>query len=262
MLDCHNIDVEAILRRYDIEQESNVLPENIIVRMLPTDMLLKDIARSVTNLRFREVSPAVMRALQMNMDPIDIINNALTRGMEIVSHLYSKRLYHLPEVMMAARVMEIGISLAEKRITGERTTKGRVVMHVAEGDPHDIGKNIAAVMLRSCGYDVIDMGKDVPAKEVVECVKRNGPIMVSGTALMTTTMSAFPRISELLAREGIDIPFMVAGGAVNRDFAESFPMGIYSRKAPDTPPIADRIREGCDWKTIRSEWDVITGGSA
>ncbi|MBR5999269.1 MAG: methanol--corrinoid methyltransferase, partial [Candidatus Methanomethylophilaceae archaeon] len=79
-----------ILKRYDIELENLELPENIIVKMLPSDMLLKDVARSVTNLRFKEVTPAVMRALQMRKDPIDIIDGGLTRGMEIVSTLYLK----------------------------------------------------------------------------------------------------------------------------------------------------------------------------
>ena len=248
-----------VLRRYDIERENLELPENIIVRMLPSNPLLKDVTRSVTNIRFRDVTPAVMRALQMRISPLQIINDGLTKGMEIVSTLYSRRLYHLPEVMMAARIMEIGISLAEKQIPGGRTNKGKVVMHAAEGDPHDIGKNIAAVMLRSSGYKVIDLGKDVSVNEVVRVVSKEKPMMVSGTALMTTTMAAFPRAAEQLVDCGLNIPYMVAGGAVNREFAESFPTGIYSAKAPNTPPIADRILEGLGWEGIRSEWDDITG---
>ena len=133
-------------------------------------------------------------------------------------------------------------------------------MHAAEGDPHDIGKNIAAVMLRSSGYTVIDMGKDVAVVDVVAKVEEVKPLMVTGTALMTTTMTAFPRAAEKLVADGVDIPFMAAGGAVNRDFAESFPLGIYSEKAPQTPPIADKVLAGYDWKRVRDEWDQIVGG--
>jgi methanol corrinoid protein len=132
-------------------------------------------------------------------------------------------------------------------------------MHAAEGDPHDIGKNIAAVMLRSSGYSVIDMGKDVAVTDVVAKVEEVKPMLVTGTALMTTTMTAFPRAAEILVKDGYKMPFMAAGGAVNRDFAESFELGIYSEKAPQTPPIADKIVEGYDWKRIREEWDEITG---
>ena len=260
MLDWRGIDSEMILKRYDIELENLELPENIIIKMLPSDMLLRDVARSVTNLRFKEVTPAVMRALQMRKDPLEIIDGGLTRGMEIVSTLYLRNIYHLPEVMMAARIMEIGISLAEKQIHGDRGTKGLVIMHSAEGDPHDIGKNIAGVMLRANGYDVMDLGKDVSVDEVVRVVSDRRPLMVSGTALMTTTMRAFPRAAEILREKGILIPYMVAGGAVNRDFAESFPTGIYSDRAPNTPPIAERIRLGDSIETIRKNWDSITEG--
>jgi methanol corrinoid protein len=157
--------------------------------------------------------------------------------------------------------MEVGISIAEKQIPGGRTTKGKVVMHAAEGDPHDIGKNIAAVMMRSSGFTVIDLGKDVAVEDLVACVEKEKPFLVTGTALMTTTMSAFPRAAAQLKDKGIEIPFMAAGGAVNRDFAESFEMGIYSEKAPQTPPIADKILAGYDWKKIREEWDNIVGGN-
>ena len=77
---------------------------------------------------------------------------------------------------------------------------------------------------------------------------------------MTTTMTAFPSGAKKLQEAGINIPYMAAGGAVNRDFAESFDLGIYSEKAPQTPPIADKILAGYDWKKIREEWDSIVGG--
>ena len=133
-------------------------------------------------------------------------------------------------------------------------------MHAAEGDPHDIGKNIAAVMMRSAGYTVVDLGKDVPVTEVVEAVEKEKPFLVTGTALMTTTMSAMKDGAKILVEKGINIPYMAAGGAVNRDFAESFELGIYSEKAPMTPLIAEKILEGYDYKKIREEWDTIVGG--
>ena len=259
MLDHRNVDYQMFLRRYDVELENLELPENIITKMLPTNPLLRDVARAVTNIRFKEVTPAVIRAMQMKVPPLQIINEGLTCGMEIVSTLYSKRIYHLPEIMMASKIMEIGISLAEKEIPGGRGNKGTVVMHAAEGDPHDIGKNIAAVMLRSNGYRVVDLGKDVPVNDVVRTVLELRPLMVSGTALMTTTMPAFPRAAGELSRFGLEVPYMVAGGAVNRDFAESFPTGIYSARAPNTPPIVDRLHCGDSWKDIRRDWDSITG---
>ncbi len=258
MLDTNGIDFESIYKRYDVDLEGNEASETIIASLLPKNILLKAVSESVIYMRFRDVGPAVMRALQLKVPPMTIINEGLVNGMEIVSKLYSKHIYYLPEVMMSAKVMEMGITIAEKQIQGERETKGKIVMHSAEGDPHDIGKNIAAVMLKAAGFDVIDLGKDVPVDVVVKEVERTNPIMVTGTALMSPAISVFPKTAEIIKEKGFEIPYMVAGGAVNRDFAESFDMGIYSMKAPQTPPIAEYVRNGMNWKEIRENWDDIT----
>ncbi|MGN1044546.1 MAG: cobalamin-dependent protein [Candidatus Methanomethylophilaceae archaeon] len=254
------INYGMILRRYDAEAENNDSPEAIAAKMLPADADLKSVASAVLYMKFKEVGPAVTAALK-NKEPLDIINNGLVAGMEIVSLLYAQHVYYLPEIMMAAKVMEVGIAIAEKQVPGGRATKGTMVMHAAEGDPHDIGKNIAAVMMRAAGYTVVDLGKDVPVDDVVESVKTEKPFMVSGTALMTTTMTAMKDGAARLQAEGINIPYMAAGGAVNRDFAESFDLGIYSAKAPMTPLIAEKVLAGYDWKKIREEWDAIVGGA-
>jgi methanol corrinoid protein len=255
-----SIDYKFILRRYDAEAENNDTPEAIAAKMLPADAALKEVASAVLYMKFKEVGPAVTAALKVH-EPLDIINKGLVAGMEIVSLLYAQHVYYLPEIMMAAKVMEVGIAIAEKQVPGGRATKGKMVMHAAEGDPHDIGKNIAAVMMRAAGYTVVDLGKDVPVDEVVAAVREEKPFMVSGTALMTTTMTAMKDGAAILASEGINIPYMAAGGAVNRDFAESFDLGIYSAKAPMTPLIAEKVLAGYDYKKIREEWDEIVGGA-
>ena len=258
MIAYKGVDFAKILRRYDVEAQNEDTPESIAKKMLPADPVLKKVAETVLYMKLKEVGPTTAEALKTHK-PLDIINNGLVVGMECVAKLYAAHIYYLPEIMMAAKTMEIGIALAEKQIAGGRQTKGLVVMHAAEGDPHDIGKNIAAVMLRSSGYSVIDMGKDVAVTDVVAKVEEVKPMLVTGTALMTTTMTAFPRAAEILVKDGYKMPFMAAGGAVNRDFAESFELGIYSEKAPQTPPIADKIVEGYDWKRRREDWDEITG---
>ena len=258
MIDYKGVDFSKILKRYDVEAQNETTPEAVAKKMLPSDPVLKSVAECVLYMKFKDVGPATAEALKPHK-PLDIINNGLVVGMECVAKLYAEHIYYLPEIMMAAKTMEIGIALAEKQIPGGRETKATIVMHAAEGDPHDIGKNIAAVMLRSSGYTVIDMGKDVAVTDVVAKVEEVKPLMVTGTALMTTTMTAFPRAAEILVKDGVNIPFMAAGGAVNRDFAESFDLGIYSEKAPQTPPIADKVLAGYDWKRVRDEWDNIVG---
>ena len=258
MIDYKGVDFAKILRRYDVEAQNEDSPETIAKKMLPSDPVLKAVAETVLYMKFKDVGPATAKALETHK-ALDIINNGLVVGMECVAKLYAEHIYYLPEIMMAAKTMEIGIALAEKQIPGGRETKGTVVMHAAEGDPHDIGKNIAAVMMRSSGYDVIDMGRDVPVVDAVaKCVEVK-PLFISGTALMTTTMTAFPAVAQGLIDNGLNIPMMGCGGAVNRDYANSYDLGIYSEKAPQTPILAQKMLEGYDWKQIREEWDNIVG---
>ena len=260
MLSSKGADFSKVLKRYDIDLQVEATPEEMAKKMLPTDPVFNKVAEEVMFMRFKTVGPVVAEAIK-ERDPLDVINNGLVAGMEVVAKLYAEHVYYLPEIMMAAKTMEIGIAIAEKQVPGGRESKGTVVMHAAEGDPHDIGKNIAAVMMRSSGYDVIDMGRDVPVVDAVaKCVEVK-PLFISGTALMTTTMTAMKDGAAILEKEGINIPYMAAGGAVNRDFAESFNLGIYSAKAPMTPLIAEKVLAGYDWKKVREEWDSIVGGA-
>ena len=252
-------DFSLVLKRYDIEQQVIATPEEMAKKMLPTDETFRKVAEEVLYMRFKTVGPVVAEAMK-SKNPLDVINKGLVAGMEVVAKLYAEHVYYLPEIMMAAKTMEIGIALAEKQVPGGRDSKGVVIMHATEGDPHDIGKNIAAVMMRSSGYEVIDMGRDVPIVDVVAKTVEVKPMLVTGTALMTTTMTAFPAEAKLFKEKGLNIPLMGCGGAVNRDYANSYDLGIYSEKAPQTPKIADKIRQGYDWKRIREEWDSIVGG--
>ena len=260
MLSKKGVDFTFILKRYDIEAENQNTPESVAKKLLPKDEVFRACAEDVLHMRFKDIGKTVTEALKTKK-PLDIINEGLVAGMEVVSKLYAENIYYLPEIMLAAKTMEIGIAVAEKQLAGGRQTKGLAVMHVAEGDPHDIGKNIAVTMMKAAGYTVIDMGRDVPVDDVVAMVEKEKPFLVTGTALMTTTMSAFQRIADKMVAKGIKIPFMSAGGAVNREFSEGFDLGIYSEKAPQTPPIADKIVAGYDWKKVRAEWDNIVGGA-
>ena len=259
MLSCEGADFSKILKRYDVDMQVEITPEQMAEKLLPTDPVFHKVAEEVMYMRFKTVGPTVMQALK-ERNPLDIINNGLVAGMEVVAKLYAEHVYYLPEIMMAAKTMEIGIALAEKQVPGGLQPKATVIMHAAEGYPHDIGKNIAAVMMRASGYNVIDMGRDVPIVDAVAKVEEVNPLFISGTALMTTTMTAFPAEAKILKEKGYNTPIMGCGGAVNRDFANSYDLGIYSEKAPQTPLIAQKLLDGYDWKAVREHWDDIVNG--
>lgn len=257
MLDLKSVNFDRILRRYDIQMESKESPEDLAARMVPKDPTLKKVAEDVVFMRYKTINDNVTAALK-EYSPEDVIEQGLIKGMDVVGELYGRGIYYLPHVMVAADAMDKGVKLCESKMKGVRETRGKVVMHVAEGDPHDIGKNIAAVLLKSNGYTVVDMGRDVAITDVVKTVEQEKPQIVTGTALMTTTMSAFPKIAEKLQVKGINIPFICAGGAVNRAYVESYPLGVFAAKAIQGPVLANKIIDGYDWRKLREHWDKLT----
>ncbi|MCQ2079599.1 MAG: cobalamin-dependent protein [archaeon] len=260
MLSTNGVNWENILIRYDVKTQIVETPEQAAAKMLPTDPLMKAVAEAVLFKKVKEVAPAMAAAMKQ-YEPAVVINDGLVAGIDAVGKLYADHVYYLPDMMVAAKVMEMGIKIAEKAMGGARETKADVIMHAAEGDPHDIGKNIAAAMMKAAGYNVIDMGRDVRIVDAVAKVEEVKPLFISGTALMTTTMSAFPAEAKLFQEKGLNIPLMGCGGAVNREYATSYPLGIYSAKAPQTALIAAKLLEGYDYKRINDEWDSIVGGA-
>jgi methanol corrinoid protein len=261
MLDFDNVNADKILTRYDIKMESAEKPDAIAARILPKDASLKQVANDVWMLKGKTIEDSVKAALK-DHSPEEVIEGGLLKGMDVTSELYGRGIYYLPHVMVASDAMNKGMKVAEASMKGARHTKGTIVMHAAEGDPHDIGKNIAAVLLKSNGFGVVDLGRDILVADVVSAVEKNKPMMVTGTALMTTTMTAFPKIAERLEEMGIEIPFICAGGAVNREFVESYNMGVYAEKAAQGPGLATKAAEGWDWKKLRDKWDDIMHGKA
>jgi len=259
VIDLTGIDFEVIFKRYDILVEAKDKPEDIAAKILPKDPLLKKVAEDVVMMRYKDIEADTKAALT-KFSPEEIVDKGLLKGMEVVSELYGRGIYYLPQVMVAADAFDIGLKFAERTMKGQFLGKGKVVMHVAEGDPHDIGKNIAVVLFRSSGFGVVDMGRDVPVGDVVKTVTKTDADVLTGTALMTATMSAFPKIAQRLVEKGIEIPFICAGGAVNRSYIESFPLGIYAEKAAQGLIMANKAIDGWDWKKIRQNWDDIKNG--
>ncbi|OKY78397.1 MAG: Methanogenic corrinoid protein MtaC [Candidatus Methanohalarchaeum thermophilum] len=260
MLDIGIIEYENVFSRYDVKAESAVSPEELFEELAPEEEPWKSMAEDVVFLNPDGVESKVKEALE-DYDPQEVINNGLIGGMDVVSELYGRGIYFLPQLVIAGDAMSNGITLCEEKLAEsgeERETPGKVVMHVAEGDPHDIGKDIAAAMLKAAGYEVIDMGRDVAVEDVVDMVKEESPDLLTGTALMTTTQTAFPRVAKRLAEEGIELPFIGAGGAVNSAYVHSFDCGIYADDAADGPAIADAItQKGMTWQDLREEYDDI-----
>jgi methanol corrinoid protein len=133
--------------------------------------------------------------------------------------------------------------------------KATVVTHTAEGDIHDIGQVIVNALLNANGFEVVNLGADVPVDKVVEACRVHNPVMVTGTALMTTTMTAFPKIAAQLKRLGLNIPFVCGGGAVSEEYVTGFELGIWGKEANQAPGMAEDALSGDDWQAMRGKWN-------
>jgi methanol corrinoid protein len=165
--------------------------------------------------------------------------------------------YYLPQVILSSDALMIGLNMAEEAMGASAPNKGTVVMHCAHGDIHDIGKNVAAALIRSNGYKVFDLGSDVPEEKVVQAAKDNKAHLVTGTALMTTTMSAFARVADLLTKAGLDIPVIASGGAVSEEWVTSWDRGVYATVAKQGPEMAADAASGMSWQDMRAKWNLV-----
>lgn len=241
-----NIDSTGIVTRYDLAVQKEDEAEGVNI----TDVELAAVAQAVIDGDIVAVKEKVAKTLA-SKTPLQIVNNGLVPGMTQVGKLWDEGYYFLPQVMLAADTLEVGVEICEEKMGKKTEKKGRIVVHVSEGDIHTIGKNIVKALFKAHGYEVIDLGIDVSPARVVEAVKEYKPDLLVGGALMTTTMSAFPKTAKLLEEEGIEIPFACGGGAVNQEFCETFKYGIYGGKASNAPALAKAASEGKSWQEIR-----------
>ncbi|WP_197078850.1 MULTISPECIES: methanol--corrinoid protein MtaC [Methanosarcina] len=241
-----DIDPSGILVRYNVKMEKEMTPEEAAEELYPKDSMIYPIAKAIFEGEEDDVVEGLEKAISSGKDPISLINDALMVGMGVVSRLYDEGVIFLPNVMMSADAMLEGIEYVKQKAGKSPETKGKIVCHVAEGDVHDIGKNIVAALLRAAGYDVVDLGRDVPVDEVIAAVEKEKPLMLTGTALMTTTMYAFKEVNDKLLEKGYRIPFACGGGAVNQDFVSEYELGVYGEEAADAAKIADFIKANGD----------------
>ena len=242
----------AAMKAEDYPEVKEILPTEEPFRKIALEILYEDKINALKD---------VKKSLEEGYSPIELINNALMKGIDAVSTLYTKGVYFLPDLMLAGDAMMESVKECEKVLGRKSDTKGTVVCFVAEGDPHDIGKNLILMFLRAGGFEAIDLGRDVAAQRVVEAVKEYDPLFMTGTALMTTTMTAVPKVVEALKEAGLEVPAIrCGGGAVRKDYVETMDMTVYGVEVYHTPKLADAIlTDNKNWEDLRKEYSDIVG---
>ncbi len=181
---------------------------------------------------------AANEALKEGIDPVEIIEHGFTEGMQEVGEQFEQGTVFLPHVLAAAEAMKAGIEVMKpemERRKSKTEKKGTIVIGTIEGDIHSIGKDIVASMLNIAGFEVVDLGRDVPIKTFIEKAKELKPEFVASSALMTTTMVNQIQIEEQLKEAGIrdQVRTMVGGAPVTQDWADKIGSNIYGENATD-----------------------------
>jgi corrinoid protein of di/trimethylamine methyltransferase len=182
---------------------------------------------SLVSLDFEGVNKAAEAAMRAGVPPLKAVSEGLAVGLRIVGEKFESKEYFLSELIVAAEVMKEGMSVIQPFIKGEGETssggaKGKVVIATVQGDNHDIGKSLVATLLRASGFDVLDLGVDVPTASIIEAVRETKPHILGLSALLTVTMPEMGTIIKELTTTGLrgGIKVIVGGSPVTKEFAE------------------------------------------
>src|SRR5574341_813948 len=181
------------------------------------------------------VARMTREGLDLGLDPKEIIFKGLIPGMDVVGEKFRRNEYYVPQVLLSARAMYAGLDLLKPLITAAATSEylGTVVIGTAQGDLHDIGKNLVAMMLEGAGFRVVNLGRDVAPEAFCKAVEEHGANIVGISALMTTTMPAMKRTIDALLRAGVRnrVKVMVGGAPVSQAFADEIGADGYAKDA-------------------------------
>ncbi|CEO89010.1 corrinoid protein [Syntrophaceticus schinkii] len=201
--------------------------------------MLNEVASAVQACDEERVKGAVERALQANAEPLEVIDNGLIAGMNVVGKKFREGDVFVPEVLMAAEAMRAGMEIIKPKLMGkEIPTIGTAIVGTVEGDLHDIGKNLVIMMLEIGGFKVVDLGIDITPDQFVNAAKENNAILVGMSALLTTTMMKMKDTIDALEEAGVrkGVKVIIGGAPVSQDFADDIGADGY---APDAATAAE-----------------------
>jgi 5-methyltetrahydrofolate--homocysteine methyltransferase len=181
----------------------------------------------------KTVKALTEEGLAEGADPKAIIFKGMIPGMDVVGEKFRRNEYYVPQVLLSARAMYAGLDLLKPLITASETKEylGTVVIGTAQGDLHDIGKNLVAMMLEGAGFEVHNLGRDVAPEQFVEAAKEKGAHIVGISALMTTTMPAMKRTIDAFEKAGAreKVKVMIGGAPVSQAYADEIEADGYAK---------------------------------
>ena len=193
---------------------------------------IQEVFNAVEAGKAKKVPTAVQEALDAGCDPAAILNEGMIAAMDSVGAKFKAGEIFVPEMLVAARAMKKGVDVLKPHLaSGEANAAGKIIIGTVAGDLHDIGKNLVAMMIESVGFEVIDLGVDVPVEKFVSAAAEDGVVIVACSALLTTTMPALEATVAALRAAGKDYKIMVGGAPITQAFADKVGADAYTDDA-------------------------------
>ncbi len=182
-------------------------------------------------------------ALAGGMEPETVLNDILLPAINEVGDLFDKGKYFLPQLIASAETMKLAIEYLEPLLEQKSGKKEMptVVIATVEGDIHDIGKNLVALMLKNYGFRMIDLGKDVPKEKIIEAAKEHHASVIALSALMTTTMQEMKKVVDYAKEQKVDAKIMIGGAVITQDYADEIGADGYSKDAAGAVKLAKQL---------------------
>jgi 5-methyltetrahydrofolate--homocysteine methyltransferase len=208
--------------------------------------ILEEIASGVEKGDSATVHSLTEKALAQNIAAVDILNSGLVSGMGVVSELFKNNEIFIPEVLVSAKAMKAGMELIRPLLAKANVeSKGKVVVGTVKGDLHDIGKNIVAMLLEGAGFEIIDLGADVPKEKFLEFAEKENADMVGMSALLTTTMVYMREVVEALENANLKskVKVIIGGAPITQSFADQIKVDGYAPDAASAVDLAKGLLE-------------------
>ncbi len=206
--------------------------------------ILNDISQNLQIGKAKVVKELVQKALDEGFEPQEILNGGLLPGMAVIGEKFKKDEIYVPDVMIAARAMNMGTELLKPLLVSSGVkAAGKVVIGTVKGDLHDIGKNLVKMMMEGRGLEVVDLGVDVPATRFIETAISENARIIACSTLLTTTMAEMETVVNEAVNAGIreKVSIMIGGAPVTQGFCETIAADFYTADAASAADVAAKV---------------------
>ena len=204
----------------------------------------EEIFQAVENGKVKIINELVENALAEGVPPLDILNNCMIAAMAVVGDKFQKSEIFVPEMLIAAKTMKKGVEILKPKLSStDIASRGKCIIGTVHGDLHDIGKNLVALMIESAGFQIIDLGVDVPVQTFIDTIKENPDAKIVGlSCLLTTTMPALKETAQAIKSSGLcGFKLIVGGAPITPEYATQIGADGYSPDAAGAAVLAKEL---------------------